>query len=62
LGTLGEDASDYIRFHIDKIGCRYCQANLADLETASRAQQPPTQRRQRYFQTSAGYLNKGPSD
>jgi hypothetical protein len=62
LGTLGTDASDYIRFHLDKIGCRYCQANLADLEAASRADEQPAKRRQRYFQTSAGYLNKGESD
>ena len=30
LGTLEADASDYIRFHLDTVGCRYCQANLAD--------------------------------
>lgn len=58
LGTLAADPADYIRFHLDTIGCRYCQANLADLEAASQADDQPTQRRQRYFQTSAGYLKK----
>ena len=58
LGTLAAEPSDYIRFHLDKIGCRYCQANLADLEAASKLDDQPTQRRQRYFQTSAGYLKK----
>ena len=58
LGTLSAEPSDYIRFHLDKIGCRYCQANLADLAAASKADAQPTQRRQRYFQTSAGYLKK----
>lgn len=58
LGTLAEEPSDYIRFHLDTIGCRYCQANLADLEAASKSDDQPTQRRQRYFQTSAGYLKK----
>jgi hypothetical protein len=58
LGTLQAEASDYIRFHLDQIGCRYCQANLADLQAAVTADDQPAQRRTRYFQTSAGYLNK----
>ena len=57
LGTLDQDPQDYIRFHLDLIGCRYCQANLADLEAGSQSDDQPTQRRKRYFQTSAGYLN-----
>jgi hypothetical protein len=56
LGTLAQEPSDYVRFHLDMIGCRYCQANLADLETDAQVDDQPTQRRKRYFQTSAGYL------
>ena len=58
LGTLSSDAADYIRFHIERIGCRYCQANLADLESSSQPAEKPERRRKRYFQTRAGYLNK----
>jgi hypothetical protein len=58
LGTLAQEPSDYIRFHLDMIGCRYCQANLADLEADAQVDDQPIQRRQRYFQTSAGYLKK----
>ncbi len=58
LGTLADEASDYIRFHIGQVGCRYCDANLADLKEASKPDKQPTKRRQRYFQTSAGYLKK----
>ena len=58
LGTLPPDASDYIRFHIETIGCRYCQANLSDLQSASKTDDQPRQRRKKYFQTSAGYLKK----
>ena len=58
LGTLPSDESDYLRFHIDVIGCRYCQANLADLQSASILDEQPKHRRQKYFQTSAGYLKK----
>jgi hypothetical protein len=56
LGTLPKENSDYIQFHLETIGCRYCQANLADLQAASRQDEVPDQRRRRYFQTSAGYL------
>ena len=31
LGVLDNDHSNYIRFHLDEIGCPYCQANLDDL-------------------------------
>jgi hypothetical protein len=58
LGTLEAEPADYIRFHLETIGCRYCQANLLDLETAAEASDQPQQRRRRYFQTSAGYLKK----
>ena len=57
LGTLDQDNAEYIQFHLDEIGCRYCQANLTDLQAASETEQG-NNRRQRYFQTSAGYLKK----
>ena len=58
LGTLETDAADYIKFHLEEIGCRYCQANLADLQAASQQSDQGEKRRRRYFQTSAGYLTK----
>ena len=60
LGALPADASDYVRFHLEQIGCRYCQANLADLQAAAEPGEDdqPVRRRTRYFQTSAGYLKK----
>jgi hypothetical protein len=58
LGTLDDHTASYIRFHIEQVGCRYCEANLADLQEASKPDKQPTKRRQKYFQTSAGYLKK----
>lgn len=57
LAALPEDAADYIAFHLDVVGCRYCQANLADLES-QQAEKPETvqRRRRRYFQSSVGHL------
>ncbi|TWU56761.1 hypothetical protein Poly51_26780 [Rubripirellula tenax] len=58
LGALTPEQSDYIVFHIDTVGCRYCAANLADLQSSSMPDEQPTQRRNRYFETSAGYLRR----
>ena len=59
LGALDEEHSAYIDFHLQVIGCRYCQANLEDLrrqqdETAETV----TKRRTKYFQSTAGHLRK----
>ena len=59
LGAVPDDVAAYIAFHVEMVGCRYCQANLADLraqQTQQAAQVEP--RRRRYFQTSAGYLKR----
>jgi hypothetical protein len=62
LGILSDEESGYIAFHLDTIGCRYCQANLDDLKTQQAAAADRTnaertsQRRKKYFQSSAGHL------
>ena len=62
LRALPDDAAGYIAFHLDAIGCRCCQANLADLENQqAEAGEVAQTRRRRYFQSSAGYLRPEPS-
>ncbi len=63
LEILPDEQADYIRFHLDTIGCRYCQANLADLQTQQaaadrQAEGERTRRRRKYFQSSAGLLKR----
>lgn len=57
LGVLEPAHAAYVRFHLEVIGCRLCQANLADLQqqtlTAGAAR-----RRRRYVKSSAGLLPK----
>jgi hypothetical protein len=61
LGTLPKAQSDYLRFHLDVVGCRLCQANLADLENQqAEAAEAMHTRRRKYFQSSAGYLPDSP--
>jgi hypothetical protein len=60
-GKLSADQSDYARFHVEVIGCYYCQANLADLRRQSTEATDAVRSRQRkYFQSSAGLLRRKP--
>ncbi len=59
LSALDDEHMAYIKFHIQKIGCRFCASNLDDL----RRQQDETLevievRRTKYFQSTAGHLKK----
>ncbi len=59
LGALPEEMEDYVEFHLDRVGCRYCRANLTDLQKRRPQAHPETEtRRRRYFQSSAALLRK----
>lgn len=66
LGVLDPAAADYIRFHLEQIGCRYCTASFEDLRSSGFFNTEPDgsksggddARRRRYFQTSAGHLKR----
>ena len=58
LGASEEIRAEYIEFHLRVIGCRYCAANLSDLEQVAGDPGDEVQRRrQKFFQSSAGYLS-----
>lgn len=58
LNVLPDEQSAYIRFHLDSIGCRYCQANLGDLQSQQAERANADRRRRKFFQSSAGYLGR----
>ena len=58
LGTIEPEMSKYVDFHLRTIGCRVCVANLDDLEKSMESNSETTDRRRRFFQSSAGYLPK----
>lgn len=58
LGALEPQLGEYVRFHIETAGCRYCAANLADLQQAAQPTEAAAQRRQKFFQSSAGQLRR----
>ena len=56
---MTKEVKDYIDFHLEDVGCRFCLASLGDLKNRQQgSSQEATTRRQRYFETSAGYLNR----
>lgn len=70
-GLLPKDEEDYIRFHLDTIGCRWCQANADDLrqgidhaaETAADDSADEVRRRRRkLFETSIRELPRSRFD
>jgi hypothetical protein len=59
LQALDPDYQDYVEFHLRTVGCPYCVANLTDLQARQQEAGPQTQqRRRRFFQSSAGLLQK----
>jgi hypothetical protein len=59
LGVLSREEADYIKFHIETIGCRYCTASVSDMQSQqSVAESEVAHRRQKYFQSSVGHLRK----
>ncbi len=60
-GALPQNEADYIRFHIDVVGCRLCEAELTDAQRRQQAEEEAraTPRRKRLYESSLRYL---PSD
>lgn len=59
LEALDPDHANYITFHIDVIGCPYCQANLADLRGQAEQAAPITQYRRKRIYHSSRHLLSG---
>jgi hypothetical protein len=58
LDVLEPAHRDYVAFHLDVVGCPFCQANLADLKNLDRDAAPAQNFRRRVFDSSANLLKK----
>jgi len=59
LDALPAELTQYIQFHLETIGCRFCTANLDDLRQSAEQESTATaQRRQKFFQSSAGQMRR----
>jgi hypothetical protein len=57
-GELGDGLKQYLEFHLQTIGCRYCAANVEDLRRGADADAQP--RARRVFESSIGQLHALP--
>ena len=55
LGTLDAEWQDYVEFHLKTLCCRFCQANLSDLQ--AQQTEAPQALRERIMQSTAGFLS-----
>lgn len=57
LGTLDTPWHDYVDFHINKLGCGFCVANLDDLHAETSSSEPAAGS-DRIIQSTIGFLRK----
>lgn len=57
LGTLDDAWREYVAFHLDRLGCAFCRANLADLQEQTRHEPAPAFR-DRILKSTVGFLSK----
>ncbi len=57
LGILPANWEDFVRFHVESLGCTYCLANLGELQLPADAPEAAIQQ-QRMFNSTIGFLNR----
>lgn len=55
MGTLEPEWVAYVSFHMDQLGCRFCQANREDLSSDTEPDEAKSSR-QRIMQSSVGFF------
>jgi hypothetical protein len=57
LGVLDDGHAGYIKFHLETIGCRLCEANREDLQRQqAESAETASSRRNKIFHSTAGQL------
>ncbi len=57
LKTLDPDWQNYVDFHLNKLGCHFCQANFQDLQQQN-AQKGADKLQKRIMESTVGFLQK----
>jgi RNA polymerase sigma factor (sigma-70 family) len=57
LGTLEKPWHDYVEFHLHKLGCHFCRANLEDLQ--KQTAEEPRALQDRVMQSTIGFFRRG---
>src|SRR4051812_24946182 len=61
LDALDPEHAEYLKFHIEVVGCPFCAANLADLRHKAERVTPAAQSRQKRIYHSSRHLLSGES-
>jgi hypothetical protein len=62
LDACSRPLAEYIRFHLETIGCRVCLANVEDLKRHQPDSAESQRRRDRFFKSSAGVMRSRNAD
>jgi RNA polymerase sigma factor (sigma-70 family) len=57
LGTLEEPWNEYVEFHVNRLGCKFCRANVDDLKKGTEEEQRKVH--QRIFESTIGFFRPG---
>jgi RNA polymerase sigma factor (sigma-70 family) len=57
LGTLDKNWHEYVHFHLESLGCRFCRANFDDLQNQTRDESAAILRN-RILQSTVGFLSR----
>ncbi len=57
LGTLEPEWQDYVGFHLNRLGCEFCRANLEDLQQQTR-DQGTRKLHDRILESTVGFLSR----
>jgi len=58
LDTLEPEWADYVKFHVERLGCRFCRANLDDLEAESAAREQRDRLHEQVMQSTIGFFRR----
>lgn len=58
LGTLDPEWQDYVAFHVETLGCRFCRANAEDLRAETKHPPAASALRHRIMQSTAGFFRR----
>ncbi len=57
--SLPPEPSDYVRFHLEVVGCEFCQANLEDIREGEDKEEPALKKvRDDVLQSTTAFLKK----
>jgi RNA polymerase sigma factor (sigma-70 family) len=58
LGTLEPAWHEYVDFHLNRLGCHFCRANIEDLQWTTAAADSDSSFRRRIMESTVGFLSK----